>query len=385
MKYPTQHQFENSLLSADNADDNSRDTSLLMNFLTYFANNNPRIRGHINTRQTAIASWGWDIIGLDGKESTETEETSARLSNAIKLLTREICSVALFGNLCIKLDWKRQSDDINSAWIPVASKVKQNLIESMNDGLIALKDSRGFKTIIDSNNDAYLQSSDGSDFRGGIMRSIGFFEILRRDTVVEWMNYNKKLKGILQGIDKGADEQERSVGEEALKTATRENYIFTSDLIEFAFHNITAPQGSSFKDFLDHLNNSISIAILGQANTSELPTSGGSRAALQVQQMISADIMFSDIILLEQIVNEQLLKFDYMKNYQKPNPPYEFKISISEPVDYEQNVIIVREALNSGVPLIKSEVYEHLGFSVPQKSDELFQSAPQPPAVGFGG
>lgn len=206
------------------------------------------------------------------------------------------------------------------------------------------------------------------------MRSIGELEILRRDAIFEWGNYLRKLKGLIQGIDKGADDEERQVAANALRTAIENNYLLTSDMIDFKFHNIASTAGSSFKDFLEFINSAISVAVLGQANTTELPSKAGSRAALSVQKLITDDIMFSDVATLEKTVNSQLLAFDHIMHYGTPTPNYRFKVILDETEDFEKNAIIIREAISAGIPLKKSEVYEKLGLTVPKEGDETLQT-----------
>lgn len=161
-----------------------------------------------------------------------------------------------------------------------------------------------------------------------------------------------------------------------MKQLLKENYVFTSDVIEYKFHQIAnSTAGSSFKEIHQELNNSLAIAILGQANTSELPAGGGSRAALEVQRLVSADIMYSDVIATTALINEQLLPIDFWFNASSKEPPYEFKIMLAEQTDYESNAVIIREALAAGVPLKKSEVYSKLGFSMPDDTDNVFSGA----------
>jgi phage gp29-like protein len=113
---------------------------------------------------------------------------------------------------------------------------------------------------------------------------------------------------------------------------------------------------------------------LGQANTTELPSKSGSRAALSVQKLITDDIMYSDIITFEKTVNTQLLVFNNIMNYGTNHPNYRFKVILDDSEDYEKNAIIIREAVSAGIPLIKSEVYEKLGLTPPQDGDDILQT-----------
>jgi hypothetical protein len=96
MKYPTMGEYHAALVHADNEYDGGRSVSKLMKYLVYFANNNPRLRGHINTRQTAISSWAWEISAPDGTKNADTIDATHRQSDAIALLRRTAETAALY-------------------------------------------------------------------------------------------------------------------------------------------------------------------------------------------------------------------------------------------------------------------------------------------------
>ncbi len=368
MRYPTLSEFQTALKLADLEDYNSRDSSLLMRYLEYFANNNPRIKGHIKTREAAISSWGWEIIDYDGIRLNDIEN---RVAAAIRTIIAGTVSAALFGGWMARIEWVYS--DAYNAWFARIIPLPLKSFDTLPNGAFLLKsgDNR-FRIEIDDSN--FIRINDGSSMMGGIMRSLGELEILRRDAIFEWGNYLRKLKGLIQGIDKGADDEEKNIAKAALRMAVENNYMFTSDLIDFKFHNLAASAGTSFKDFIDHINSAISIAILGQANTSELPAKSGSRAALSIQKLLTDDIMFSDIETLERTINEQLLIFDYAKHFGGGLPNYRFRVKLEEIEDYETNAVVIREALSAGVPLKKSEVYSKLGFSQPSDLDDVFHN-----------
>lgn len=71
--------------------------------------------------------------------------------------------------------------------------------------------------------------------------------------LAEWGNYNAKLKGILQGIyEDGAGPDERSAAEGAMKTAIENNYILTSDAIQFTLNELAkAGSGTWFREIIE--------------------------------------------------------------------------------------------------------------------------------------
>jgi hypothetical protein len=268
------------------------------------------------------------------------------------------------------LDWVLEGNSSIPKIVKIFSPAE---IERYEGDVIAFRNGDK-KTLAPLNDPFYLSEHDGDPARGGVMRSVGISEIIRYDMLLEWANFNKKQKGIIQGVDRGGDDQERSAAETALQTAMKNNYLLTSDLIDFKFHQITnSAAGSSFKEMIEALNNSIAIAILGQANTTELPKGGGSRAALQVQQMISADIMYSDVIATQNLINEQLLRWDFIQNFDKTGTkpvPWEFKVKLAEAEDLEITATVL-DIASRFLNLNPEEAYQKLNLTPPDSGPSL--------------
>ncbi len=325
--YPTFAEYRNQLRLADAEEAKYRDVRPLMQTLQLFANTNPRLRGHILTRQTAVSSRPWR---LEAPDDSIVETAVQDLRKTIATLLQTTITLPLYGVFAVKLQW-----GLTDRWRPqILTVYRPDQIERYDDTSVAILSSDNNRQIIDPDDTAYLAAFQHGQ-RGGILRAIGHLEIIRYDITLEWANYARKLKGIIQGIDRGADDKERSLAEEALRTALLHNYLITSDLIDFRFHQIaSASSSAAFRDLLEMINNSIAIAILGQANTPELPKRGGSRAALQVQQMISADIALQDVRAATDIINHLLLHY-YRLNYDRnaDTSPIQFQFTEVAAVD----------------------------------------------------
>ncbi|MCS7054076.1 MAG: DUF935 family protein, partial [Ignavibacterium sp.] len=221
----------------------------------------------------------------------------------------------------------------------------------------------------------YLFSSAEFPHRGGLLRSVMPTEIMRLDIILEYGNYLRKMKGLLQIVNKGGSDEDQAAAQSAAQNIVRDNFFISSDAIELRLNQISASSSSAFKDFLEEINSSIAIAWLGQANTSELPKYSGSRAALQVQRMISADIFYSDMIRTENLVNNLLLldfKLNFDRNASIADLPYRFSFNLSEEQNFESNANAIRSIIDI-VPLLESEVYYKLGFTPPKQGDKLFK------------
>lgn len=377
LKYPSIPEVESAFLAADETFAKA-DGRLLAEHCTKFMIKNSRLKGHINTRRTAVASWDWDIMPYETKDAEIAFEARKRLSKIINRIVPGRINASLYGHYAIDIEFVENA----GVRLPIIKqKFKPSDILACNGETIryAVGDKILTKNRIslvatdagDINPIVTIMESDGEDFRGGTLLSVAITEILRLDMLSEWVNWSKKQKGMIQGVDMGADEQEREAAEFAMRNLLKENYVFTSDVIDYKFHQIAnSAAGGSFKDISNELNNAIAIAILGQANTAELPKGGGSRAALEVQRLVSADVMYSDVIATHELINEQLLPADFWFNKNSKDVPYEFKVKLAEQSDYEGNANVIREALAAGIPVLKSEAYEKLGLSVPSDGEE---------------
>lgn len=330
---------------------------------------NSRIAGHFITRTTALSSFDWNILGA----FENIERVIVRNKDLINKLISLHCYTSFFGASLFQLDLV--NNDLGTQ-LRIARRYDNTEFDS-DDYSIHYYDLNGKYTKSEqiSNNEFLLLDKISYLDRGGLMRSIMPVEIIRFDMILENANYLRKLKGILQIVDKGTTPETQANAEYAAKNAINHNYVITDDLLEFKLNQITAASGNSFKEFIDALNNEIAIAILGQANTSQLPNYGGSRAALQVLRLISSDIMYSDMIRIENLIN-RVLELDYKLNYGSGLMPYKFAFVIAQEQDIEKNASALQIA-NQFLDLKKDEAYKMLGLTPPSKEDEIIPAKKQ--------
>ncbi|GMU99363.1 MAG: hypothetical protein AMXMBFR51_20980 [Ignavibacteriota bacterium] len=325
---------------------------------------NSRLVGHFITRTTALSSFDWHIINDQNNEITQ------RCKQSINQLINQHCFAVLFGVSAYQL----LPIVTDSGSVISVSRLNNSDYDYDNDSIHFYKNGKYQYTANIDDNSLLLDKIDYLD-KGGLMRTIMPMEIIRFDIVLEYANYLRKLKGILQIVDKGSTPESQSNAEFAAKSAINHNYVITDDFLEFRLNSITAANGNSFKDFIDLLNKEIAIAVLGQANTSELPNYGGSRAALQVLKLVSADIMYSDMIRVENLINK-FLEIDFKVNYGTGKPDYKFQFIFSQEQDFEANASAIRQIIDI-IPLKKDEVYAKIGFTPPANEDDLFKGFQQ--------
>lgn len=372
--YPSINETLTALRQADEEDPRIRDVRPLMAILTRMSIASPRLAGHVLTRRTAISSFKWILSG----EESRIEEITKRLRPSINKVLDYFINCPLFGAFCIELTWS--SDLQKKEVVPSIAKVFKPIELEKNDDAVYILTEKGSgfdrKDVRTLEPNKYIFANDSSYWNGGVLRSIIFHELLRNDTLKEWSNFNKKLKGIIQGK---ADNNEKSDAAAALEGLASDNYAVTSKDVEFIFNELTSSKAvDSFEKFNKVIEDVEAIAILGQANTAELPSSGGSRAALQILNLIRNDILYSDLQKVKEIINSQLLTYDYRLN-SDPNASsseFEFDFVFDENEDIEINSRAIETAIRNNIPIVKTEAYSKLGLTVPKDDDELLEIEP---------
>jgi len=375
------------LRMASATDIKNRDARPLLFALNRMTEINPRLRGHINTRRAAIRSWDWDVVALEKSDATRADEAKIRLRGCIKAIIEDYINCPLTGAFAVGINW---GDGKTQPVSPRRYDVYE--IEQYRDGVAFLTaSSNGMlsKKFVrfEEKHTGVVFATDGSHAPGGTLKSILPIETLRFKQLREWGNFNEKLKGIIQAIIDGeASDEDRATAVELLKTAAKGNYAVTDELVKFEFNEVASSQGSgSFSEFIKAANDDIAIAILGQANTSQLPASSGSRAALEVMRLISADIAWQDINEIESAINGQLLLYDFWLKYNDTatEARWQFRFKLAEERDIEKEAAAITEIRNAGIPILKKEVYERLGYSAPAAGDEVFGATEAPAASNF--
>ncbi|HRK05239.1 MAG TPA: DUF935 family protein [Chlorobiota bacterium] len=379
--FPTLNQLKQWEAQADLDDERSRDVRPLMSTLMRVASD-PRTRGHITTRRVAVTAFGWSIVSDDPADEDRIIQVRTRLKAVIAEILQAHTQSVLFDVMCIGLEWR--PDPVLGQRPFILRRYKPTELEKVDDFTAAVlaptQDLRRIATVStqETSTDYIVDISDDDD-RGGLMRSIAEKMILGYENLLEWSNYNRKLKGILQGIYKaGADDAEIKAAQDALQTATKNNYLLTSDEIEFRVNEIVKGSSDSFEKLIGRVQADTCIAILGQANTAEIAPGSGSRAALEVLNLIRADIHYDDMDRVQKIVNDQLLLHDYRLNYDPnaPAAPWRFQIDIPEEENRSERVSNIVETYTAGIPLVASEAYRHMGMQKPDTVPDVLQKSP---------
>lgn len=368
--YPTITDIQNAVVSADLQDERTRDIRPLMAILNRMAIASPRLSGHILTRRTALLSYDFHI-SEDGAQTDRAAEAATLLRKLVYSILHYSVNVPLFGAALLRLAWNTGPEKT----LPILDRAfKPYEVETDGSKVSVIEtDTKGSFTrtpIQDEMKQAYIIAIDESTWIGGILRSIMYHELLRNDTIQEWANFNKKLKGLIQA--KAPEEEKKDAGNAAANFVNNQ-FAVTSHDVEFILNELTSSRGAdSFSVFKSVLENDIAIAILGQANTAELPAGGGSRAALQVLNLVRADIHFADMQRAKALINEQLLPaYWYFNVSQSEACPLEFDYLFDETGDVETSARMFQQIASIQLPVKISELYGKLGLTPPSEDDEV--------------
>jgi hypothetical protein len=374
--YPTFQEAQTAAERADRDDINSRDTRGLMAVLMRIVNANPRLRGHIMTRRTALSSFSYSLLAYERSDEQRASEAMLRLGKAIAKIIKYHTDTPVYGAMALRLNWQRPD---NAAFAPVdvyrykPVEIEQPL-DSSAQALIVSQGDTIERTPVEKTQSIIFDLSEDTSQVGGAVRPLMFQQILLDIQYKGFAEFNKRLKGLLIGKWKeGTEDENRKVSIEAIKNIGTYDYAVTSDSVTLELMEAVSRQGHlAYEKLIDIINANAAIAILGQANTSELGNNG-SRAALQVLKMISADIMYEDMQRVEAMINEQLLMYDFQLNFNQAAQaaPYKFQFNWHEDSDALKEAQVIREVLASGVPLPKSEVYARIGYTMPDETTEI--------------
>lgn len=379
--YPKLNDFNKLAYQADSTPIRQRDTTVFFTILKRALSYNAKLFGHYNVRKSAVSSFTYSITAVDKKNQLKADAAKLRLQQAVsKLLDNQLKTIC-YGSLLAAIEVLNTPQGnrivINKIFEPTEYDYDDNIFYLYNPG----GKQKGYTSYDGDNTNNFLFDFVEFPHRGGLLRSIMPAEILRMDMLLEEANYLRKLKGILQIVNKGGSQEDQAAAQQAAQNVILDNFFISSDYIDLKLNQIASGQNSaSFLNFRDAIDNSIAIALLGNANTSELPKYAGSRAALQVQRMISADIFYTDMNRAENLINKLLLidfKLNYNVNAELNDLPWRFTFNLAEEQDIEKNAAAISELRRADIPLLKSEIYSKIGFTAPQQGDELLEPLKQ--------
>lgn len=381
---PTLPDALKAMKQADERDEKARDTRPLLAMLMRVVEADPRLGGHVLTRRTALTSFDVVCEALAG-DPRGTDEgaaaTFARVRRVADTILNRAPERSLFGAVAMRLEW--EAGDLGVAprvvmdYDPDELARPSRRIEDLRT-LAWTGSARPTATAVPTDG-TVIAAVDESHWTGGVLRSVLIREILLDSNLQEWARFTRKLKGIIGAKFDGDvpedGDPEHTTAKEALQGLVSDNFAMYSDRLSFEFNRVVeAAAGGSFKEMKSELEADVAIAILGQANTAQMPDGGGSRAGLQVLNLIRRDIHHADIRVAEAMF-EALLLADFRLNTDggAATSPYRMRVALETDDDAGAQAEVaargIGEAMDAlagtGAGLPTAEVYARLGFTQP--------------------
>lgn len=388
--YPTYEEASKAVTMAD-TEGNGRDVRPLMSILQRMAESSDRIVGNLQTRQTALTAFGWSIEPVDdGADEALLDRaamTRARLAQLINRLLMWHTDTIAYGVSAVEVDWAQPEGGTMGLVPKVLARYRPTEIERGDadpSSILILADGNTLSRMpLDlATPGKVVADVDGFYQVGGLLRVVMWLDLMRNEALQEWVRFNQKLKGVmLARLEEWASKDDKATAAAAMSGLAKDQFAIVTKAVEFNFQSMVNQLGSaSYKDFISMTQDAISVILLGQANTSRLPDGGGSRAALEILNLIRADIHFADIARMERIINDRVVAADSLLNGGATVSPFRFRINLEEDEDQEGNARLIGEALDAGIPLKRAEVYRRIGFTEPIEGDDVIQKQ----AGGFG-
>lgn len=216
------------------------------------------------------------------------------------------------------------------------------------------------------------KARSGLPVRGGLARAVAIAYLFKSYLLKGWMGY-VDLFGQPLRVGKygpGASQADR----DALLTAvanlgTDAAAIMPSSMVVELTEVKNAGGGNDvYERMALYLNDQITLAVLGQTLTTQMPKEGGSRAAASVHQAVRRDILQADAIRLGGTLNLDLVKPIVDLNFgpQKRYP----QISLGLPDDQDVKIFAdaVSELADRGLRISQKVVLDKLGL--PEASED---------------
>ncbi len=344
----------------------------------------PRVAGILNRRKVAVTAYKSQLLSDIEKDVSEHE---IRLRPYFEQIM-EYHTDCLFGSMLFK---KEDGKNRIGSYADIKLKhIELTDYDKIDDNRFFLYNEDGTKTEINANeSNEYIYITDNDIDLGGVMDSIADNIVRLSELMGKWDKLNNRMLGVIMGTTQATELHKAAtlLGNDTQKiqsdlTTTlsnigktdADNVLQTLSGIEIKLASLVeSSAANSYELYKQTIESDIAIALLGQANTTELPSSGGSYAALKVLNAVTQDLLFADINRITKAVN-RFLQIEYKASFGNDKIcPYRFNLIIDDFEDTEANARALQYIVSSGIPLNlkKTELYEKIGYSMPSKEDEV--------------
>lgn len=211
----------------------------------------------------------------------------------------------------------------------------------------------------------FAKAKAGLPVRGGLERAAGWSYLFKNYVLKDWVTFTEVFGQPLRvgKYHSGASEKDKQALLQAVSNIGTDAaaIIPESMLIEFTEAHQTG-SAELYQRFCEYLDAQVSKAVLGQTLTTEMPRSGGSRAAAQVHEAVRRDILNADARRLAATLGRDLIR-PIVELNMGPQARYP-KIELGLPDDSDVKVFaeIVAMLADRGLKVSQKTILDKLGI-----------------------
>jgi phage gp29-like protein len=206
----------------------------------------------------------------------------------------------------------------------------------------------------------------GLPIRGGLARAAGWAYLFKNYVLKDWVTFTEVFGQPLRvgKYHPGASEQDKQALLNAVSRIGTDAAAIMPESMVIEFTE-AHQNGSSelYQRFCEYLDAQVSKAVLGQTLTTEMPRSGGSRAAAQVHEGVRRDILSADARRLAATLARDLVR-PIVELNMGPQRQYP-KIELGLPDDSDAKVFaeIVAMLADRGLRVGQKTILDKLGIA----------------------
>ena len=212
----------------------------------------------------------------------------------------------------------------------------------------------------------FAKAKAGLPIRGGLARAAGWAYLFKNYVVKDWVTFTE-IFGQPVRVGKyhpGASEQDKQALLRAVSRIGTDAAAIMPESMVIEFTE-ARQNGSAelYQKFCEYLDAQVSKAVLGQTLTTEMPASGGSRAAAEVHESVRRDILNADARRLAATLERDLVR-PIVELNMGPQAHYP-KIELGLPDDGDVKVFaeIVAMLADRGLRVGQKTILDKLGIA----------------------
>lgn len=386
---PSLQQIKKYFRLANTTDADSRDVRPLMSLLQRLAQADLYFFGLIQTRKLAVTGYDFEIVFPDHYTPTPQEEQILQdqrerfhQTRADRLLTIAMNGI-IYGISGARLVWENEPKQRQARLakikpydlteLDIADDSDFYFLDSADNGLVKREALTGDENMLVYSNPFY---GTVNNYMGGVARVVALLVVLKYLSRHDWSRFNEKygLPFMYGQYDsRTATKEDVNALLAGMEKLGSDGFGAIPDNIKMLLLEATKNGTvATFLDFIKTVNTEVAIGILGQNLTSEI-SDKGSRASAEVHDKVRHDILFADLLEVQQQITHSYLRSDFELNYGQPRQYYpEFRFKTDEMPDFEANARILAEvkSANPDIMFKRAEVYSKLGFTEPAGNED---------------